>query len=163
MIDIPEIHHPDSALALFTAGLLGATGLLCWVTYLLAKNTKEDFSTRKTGATVSAWSELRRTIPVGGFRKLNPGDELEPKEKELLRNMEYFSACVNSDVYDVAIFDRISGGWFQGQYDQIKLYVENPKNPREYSELRSLHEKITSKRARRYPMRRLSSTTPARV
>ena len=69
-----------------------------------AKNTKQDFTIRKSEATVSAWSEARKTVPMGGFRQLDSKSELSSEEREALTKIEYFSSCVNSGVYDEAHF-----------------------------------------------------------
>ncbi len=133
--------------AVFTIVLAVATVMLWSTTRLLAKNTKEDFTRRKIHDTVAAWGEIRNMVPTGGFPMLDKQSQLHPDHRAVLRKMEYFAACVNSEVYDFGIFERISGGWSAQQYTRIRLYIESRPNPRAYSDLRKLYSKISAAHA----------------
>jgi hypothetical protein len=147
MINICET-SAESVTAAFTVVLAVATIVLCGVTWLLAHHTKKDFTIRKREATVSAWSEARKITPIGGFRQLGSGSDLTSDERTALREMEYFSSCVNSGVYDAVVLERISGSWFLQQYKNIEPYIGSRPNKRAYRELRTLHQEIVSIRAR---------------
>jgi hypothetical protein len=141
----------DTVTAIFTFVLAVATGTLAWLTGLLSANTKKDFIRRRTQDTVSAWSQVRNQVricvPSGGFPKLDGKSKPNPELRWALAQMEFFAACVNSGVYDLEIFDRISGGWFVQQYDRIKSYVEREcKNKRVYADLKELYKIISCRR-----------------
>ena len=114
---------------------------------LLLRRNRQD--------TVSAWGEVRKAVPEGGFPQLESDSKLTSEERAALKEMEYFSACINSGIYDFDIFERLSKSWFMTQYEKVKLYIESRDNPAAYSELKSLHQKVTSMRAEKGILRRL--------
>jgi hypothetical protein len=63
-------------------------------------------------------------------------------ERTALRSMELFAACINSGVYDIHIFKRISRTWFVQQYKQVEPYIASRKNPHAYSDLKKLYRKM---------------------
>jgi hypothetical protein len=114
-----------------------AANLLGIAVGLLAVDTKKDFTD-----TVSAWEDIRKTVPSGGLQTLNHQAKLDAM-RLALRKMEFFAACINYEVYDFDIFYRIAGNWFLQQYERIKSYIEISTG---YSDLKKLYSKVRDTR-----------------
>jgi len=139
----------ETAIAVFTAFLVFATIALVLVTkklskatQLLATKTQEDFTRRKAQETVAAWERIRDLIEPGGLPRLTSDSRLPDAMRPILRKLEYFGACVNSDVYDLNLFSQLSGSWFLQQYDRILPYIETRQNPRAYADLKELRARV---------------------
>jgi hypothetical protein len=114
-----------------------ATVLLCVVTFFLwratqqlAKAAAEDGRLRGIQATTDTWMRLRPTIDL---RNLNgkSDEEIESGGKEARPHiifLEMYAACVNSGVYDLKTFNRISGAWFLQQFRWIEPYVKRRRS-----------------------------------
>ena len=140
-------HAADWFIGLATVLLVIATGFLWKATKLLADAAREDSRGRKIQATVDAWMRLRPQLDLKDLRE-QPKDAIERAGERLvpqLRYLEAYAACVNSGVYDVATFNRISGAWFIQHLGWIKPYIslkrEGAKNP-PYQELIELEGAI---------------------
>jgi hypothetical protein len=65
-----------------------------------------------------------------------------------LRKLESFSQVVNSDVYDLETFNKISGSWFLQRVRWVKPYIElqQKRNENAYKEIVDLEKQLQSKR-----------------
>jgi hypothetical protein len=138
-----------------------ATFLLCVVTYYLwkatqqlAKSAAEDGRLRKIQATTDAWMRLRPTLVLPNLTRKSVQDKIKPGGKAALLHivsLESYAACVNSGVYDLETFNRISGAWFLQHFRWIEPYIKlqrsgNGKNP-PYNELVKLDADLRPLRA----------------
>jgi hypothetical protein len=120
-------------LVVATLLLVIATGLLWRATHALARSATEDARARKTQATVDAWMKIRENLKLPNLRKL-PTEKEEDRRKKIkdlgkvmkphLRKLEAYATVVNSEVFDLETFQKISGRWFVRRFAGIKPYVD---------------------------------------
>ncbi|RXH37989.1 DUF4760 domain-containing protein [Bradyrhizobium zhanjiangense] len=124
--------------------LVVATALLVRATNILSKSAKEDSLNRKIQATVDAWMKVRSELDLPHLTKETPEKELRAQ----LRTLEAFSVGVNSGVYDLATFKKMSGNWYCQQFNRIKPIIDErqKKGPDAYRELASLAKAVEEMR-----------------
>jgi hypothetical protein len=144
-------HLPDALLVVATFFLAWATYRLWEATKLLADSATRDSRERKIIATTDAWMQIRPTLEL---RHLTAEDKLSKEERSQLSTLEAYAGCVNSDAYDLATFNRISGAWFIHHYRWIEPYIvkqrEQTTSP-PYQELINLNESIKKLRVSTAP------------
>ena len=126
---VPDVPKDRNELMLVVATLLLAlaTFLLWRATAALARSATEDARARKTEATVDAWMELRENIKLPNLRKEKDAAKLEARGKAAkphLRKLEAYATVVNSNVFDLETFNKISGRWFVRRFAGIKPYID---------------------------------------
>ncbi len=154
-------HLPEWLTGIATFLLTVATGFLVWATWLLAKVAAEEGRSRKIEATTTSWLRLRPNLILPNLSEEKDAAKIETAGKRVLpfiMEMEAYAACVNSGVYDIETFNRISGAWFVQHFRWIEPYITlhraGPNPP--YDELVQLN--ITVQRLRsRHPGRELAS------
>jgi hypothetical protein len=92
----------------------------------LADAVVEQAKARKAQATVEAWFQLRPALEPPEF-----ADKAEatcavssPQVLPQLASLDAYAACVNSDLYDLATFDRVLGAWFLEHCRRWERHVE---------------------------------------
>ena len=151
MILSAEVNEPVKVAGELLTGV--ATVALAIVTFLLVKATKllattaeEDGHNRKVQATVDAWMKVREELDFSDLTKEKPdkiqeaGDEARPQ----LRKLEAFSQVVNSGVFDLETFSKISGNWFVQQVRWMNPYISQAQKQNEdaYKEIIQLEKTI---------------------
>ena len=141
------VEKPGELLTGIATLLLAAiTFLLVIATKVLARSAVEDSRNRKIQATADAWIKLRGKLEFHDLTNVASGD-IDAAGKAVLsqlRELEAFSQVVNSGVYDLDTFSRISGSWFVQQVRWIKPYIDQQQkqHPNVYKEIVDLGKRI---------------------
>jgi len=123
----------DSLIALGTVLLFVATVYLVKATKRLSLIAAEESRARKIQMTAEAWRQLRpalEPLPLDLDHVQKDGDgryNLTSEQYAALRELEFYSTCVDTGVYDLATFNGLSGGWYIRHYKALRPYVEQQR------------------------------------
>jgi hypothetical protein len=145
-------HLPEWLTGAATVLLFVATIFLWKATQQLAKSAAEDGRLRKIQTTTDAWMRLRPTLDFPDLTRESDQAKIESAGKAAkphIVSLEIYAACVNSGVYDIETFNRISGAWFLQQFRWIEPFIKlhrSRENP-PYDELVKLDADLKSLRS----------------
>jgi hypothetical protein len=137
-------------LVVITGLLVKATRDLAVATRVLAQSAAEDSRNRRVQATADAWMNLRRELDLPHLTEETPENEIDAEGEKVrpqLRALEVFSVGINSGVYDLEAFKRMSGSWFSQQIRWIYPFIKlrQKRNPDAYKELVDLARVVHGK------------------
>jgi len=134
-----------AVLVVVTYYLFRATEALADATKVLASSAQEDSHNRKVQATADAWWKLRAKLDLPYLTEAAPDKAVVSQLGEL----EGFCQIVNSGVFDLDTFSKMSGGWFIQQIQKVRRYIDlrQSQNPNTYKEIVHLEKKIRSLRS----------------
>jgi hypothetical protein len=93
---------------------------------------------------------LRRELDLPHLTEETPENEIDAEGEKVrpqLRALEVFSVGINSGVYDLEAFKRMSGSWFSQQIRWIYPFIKlrQKRNPDAYKELVDLARVVHGK------------------
>lgn len=149
---VSQDRFPEWMTGVSTLLLFISTILLVIVTKQLATITREDGRYRRYQATTDAWSKVRANADLPDLRREVDKTKVVEQgliHRPLLREMESYALCINAGVYDIRIFNRISGSWFITNVEKIWPYIkvrqdELPHRP--YSEIAGMYHQLVTLR-----------------
>src|SRR5260370_24426547 len=156
VFELAKDHVPEwltacaTFLLVFSTYLLyRATRSLVRATDTLAQVAREDGRNRKVAITSEAWTRLRRTLELPPDLAGRSPDEVEKAGKAALpslRALEAYAACVNSEVYDLETFRRMSGNWYLQRVRWMRPYLDKKQSEKPgappYGEIDALEESL---------------------
>jgi hypothetical protein len=112
-------------------------------TELTKRISQDDLAQRRRLATYDAWRLLRqrvnfRPVPSGGRSALNGDDRHAVAEG--LRELEYFAAGAEREVFDKNMIADMSGSWILQRYAWARPYIDEVRSIR--SDRPDLYSKI---------------------
>jgi hypothetical protein len=144
-------------------------GVAIWQLHLMKKGFSADHERRKKQATIEFYTSISKSKEyIEALNKIDaqfPDDQViqinDIKDDRVMKNairvflsyMEHFCVGLNTDIYDLPVFERMAGLYTRRWYDKLKNIIDNSRtgqNPIRYMDFQKAAALLEEERNKRF-------------
>jgi len=170
-MDILTISTICSNVAVFVGGVVAI-----WQLFVMNKSFKADHERKKKQSTIEFYNNIKEKYfeslelidekfpndEVLNINDIRDNNDLQKAIRNYLYHMEELSVGIEAGIYDIAIFEKISGvyttRWFERLKEVILYFRKNSHNSIAYKSFEDLVSSLKYLREKRFPVEDIDFT-----